>query len=148
MTTVRPIDPADETAWRRLFTDYGVFYHESFPDSVLDGVWAWLCTPGHAVRALVATDDAGAVIGFAHVREQYDTFTAGTNLYLEDLYVDPAARGTGAATALIEAIRAEAYSRGLGPTRWITASDNLTAQRVYDRLATRTTWVTYEMESD
>ena len=148
MTTVRPIDPADETAWRRLFTDYGVFYHESFPDSVLDGVWAWLCTPGHAVRALVATDDAGMVIGFAHVREQHDTFTAGTSLYLEDLYVDPAARGTGTATALIEAIRAEAHLRGLGPTRWITASDNLIAQRVYDRLATRTTWVTYEMESD
>ena len=148
MTTVRPIDPADETAWRRLFTDYGFFYHESFPDSVLDGVWAWLCTPGHAVRALVATDDAGTVIGFAHVREQHDTFTAGTSLYLEDLYVDPAARGTGTATALIEAIRAEAHLRGLGPTRWITASDNLIAQRVYDRLATRTTWVTYEMESD
>ncbi len=29
--------------------------------------------------------------------------------------------------------------------RWITAADNYTAQRAYDRVASRTTWVTYDM---
>jgi hypothetical protein len=30
--------------------------------------------------------------------------------------------------------------------RWITAADNVTAQKLYDRIATRTSWVTYERE--
>jgi len=34
-----------------------------------------------------------------------------------------------------------------GTLRWITASDNLTAQALYDQVATRATWVTYEKET-
>ena len=55
------------------------------------------------VRALVAERD-GVVIGFAHVRVQPDTFTAGPSWFLDDLYTDPSSRGTGAATALLGAI--------------------------------------------
>jgi hypothetical protein len=29
--------------------------------------------------------------------------------------------------------------------RWITAADNATAQRLYDRVATKTAWVTYDL---
>jgi uncharacterized pyridoxal phosphate-containing UPF0001 family protein len=47
---------------------------------------------------------------------------------------------------LLEAIAAHARAHGGGTVRWITAADNERAQRVYDRLATRATWVTYEWE--
>ena len=64
---------------------------------------------------------------------------------MDDLYVDPDSRGAGHATALIGAITARAQASGpAGTLRWITAEDNTRAQRVYDRLATKTTWVTYE----
>lgn len=144
-TKVRPIAAGDAARWRELFTAYGEFYETDFDDGVLDGVWAWLTDAEHPLVCLVA-ESAGRVVGFAHVREQPDTFTAGPGWFLDDLYTEPEARGSGAATALIAAIEQHAGAHGGGTIRWITAADNERAQRVYDRLATRTTWVTYEKE--
>ncbi|MEN9620600.1 MAG: hypothetical protein RL499_793, partial [Actinomycetota bacterium] len=117
----------------------------AFDDAVLDGVWAWLMDAEHPQFCLVAEVDA-EVVGFAHVREQPDTFTAGPGWFLDDLYTAPESRGSGAGSALIAAIEQHARAHGGGTIRWITAADNERAQRVYDRLATRTTWVTYEKE--
>lgn len=144
--TVRPIEAGDAARWRELFTAYGVFYETAFSDEVLDGVWAWLMDAHHPLRCLVAVR-GNRVVGFAHVREQPDTFTASPGWYLDDLYTEPEARGSGAGTALITAIEQHARAHGGGTVRWITALDNEPAQRVYDRLATRTTWITYEKET-
>ena len=142
--TVRAIAPADEQVWRRLFRDYGTFYETSFDDAQLDHVWALLLDPEGRVDALVAEQD-GVVVGMAHYRSHPDTFSTGIDWYLDDLFTDPSARGTGVGTALIEHLTALAKATGPGTLRWITADDNVTAQRVYDKLATRTTWVTYEV---
>ena len=37
-------------------------------------------------------------------------------------------------------------SRGWTVIRWITAEDNARARKVYDRLATKTAWVTYDIK--
>lgn len=144
--TIRPIVRGDREAWERLFTAYGVFYETRFPPTVLDGVWTWLLDAAHPVSALVAELD-GALVGFAHLRRQEDTFTAGPGWSLDDLYVVPERRGAGTAGGLIAACEAIARAAGGGTLRWITASDNTTAQRLYDRVATRTGWVTYEKET-
>ena len=143
MIEVRDIREGDREAWRRLFTEYGVFYEADFDDAVLDGVWAWLMDAEADLCAVVAVD-AVTVVGFAHYREVPDTFTAASEWYLDDLFVDPGHRGAGAGGALIDAVVERAASDGGGKLRWITAADNKTAQRLYDRVATRTTWVTYE----
>ena len=147
MTTIRPIADHDSERWRELFTAYGIFYKTSFSGEVLDGVLAWLLNPEHEVNAIVATDAAGTVIGFAIYREHPETFTAGTAIYLDDLYVDPAARGAGAATAMLEALAVVAGRSGAEKVRWITAGDNVRAQRVYDRMAKKADWVSYEMDA-
>jgi ribosomal protein S18 acetylase RimI-like enzyme len=144
---VRDIEPGDHNAWRRLFVDYGVFYETAFTDDVLDGVWAWLLDSTHEVNAVVAVD-GGEIAGFAHYRRLFDTFTAGPGWFLDDLYVSPGARSGGIGTALIEAVTERARVGGGGTLRWITAADNDRAQRVYDRIATRATWVTFEREID
>lgn len=156
---IRPIGPHDRDAWQALFVAYGVFYETDFTPAVLDGVWTWLIDATHEVSALVAelgvndgaADSGGpevvTLVGFAHLRRTYDTFTAGPAWSLDDLYVAPEHRGAGVARGLIAACDATAHAAGGGTLRWITASDNLTAQRLYDTLATRTTWVTYEKES-
>jgi GNAT superfamily N-acetyltransferase len=141
---VRPVELRDADAWRRLFRDYGVFYKTEFDDAQLDHVWGLLATEGSGVDALVA-EAGGAVVGFAHYRSHPDTFSTGRDWYLDDLFTDPSARGAGVATALIDRLKELAHATGPGTLRWITADDNVTAQRVYDRLATRTTWVTYEV---
>lgn len=142
--TIRELVAMDLPQWRELFRAYGVFYETAFDDAVLDRVGTILLREGSGVDAIVAEND-GRLIGFAHYRRHPDTFTGGTDWYLDDLYVDPAARGEGIATALIEALTALAREHGdAGTIRWITAADNAPAQRVYDRLAQRTSWVTYE----
>ncbi len=139
--TVREVALGDHAEWARLFVDYGVFYHEAFGPEVVNGVWAWLMDPGHQVKALVAELD-GRIVGFPDYRRTWDTFTAGPSWFLDDLYTVPDARGHGAATALIAAVGEIAQG---GDVRWITAADNTAAQRVYDRVASRTSWVTYEL---
>ena len=57
----------------------------------------------------------------------------------------PGARGTGAGAALLDALREAAKDRGLSVVRWITAKDNATARRLYDRFAEKTSWVTYDL---
>ena len=142
---IRPIAAADHDRWRELFRDYGVFYETHFDDAVFDGVWPWLLDPAHTVSALVAEDE-GELLGFAHIRRVEDTFTAGPSWFLDDLYVVPEARGRGVARALIERGYADATANGGGTFRWITASDNETAQLLYDKIATRAGWVVYEKE--
>jgi len=141
---VRPAVPADRVAWGELFAAYGEFYETAFDAAHLDHVWSLLADPASGLAAHVAEID-GRVIGFAHHRSHPDTFGPGRDWFLDDLYVDPAARGGGAATALIERITELARLDGGGTLRWITAESNDRAQRVYNRLATRTTWVTYEV---
>ncbi|PZQ88228.1 MAG: GNAT family N-acetyltransferase [Leifsonia xyli] len=142
-TLVRPVTAADAARWRELFTAYGVFYETAFTDTVLDRVWEQLLAEGSGLDALVAERD-GAVVGFAHYRSHPDTFSGGLDWFLDDLFVDPAVRGTGAGRALIEAITEKAAGTG-GSLRWITADDNHTAQALYDKVATRTRWVMYEV---
>ncbi|MEO5921176.1 MAG: GNAT family N-acetyltransferase [Pseudolysinimonas sp.] len=145
MTDIRPIAASDRAAWETLFRAYGVFYETDFDDQVFDGVWAWLLDPEHEVSALVA-EDAGELVGFAHVRRLSDTFTAGSAWFLDDLYVVPERRGQGIARDLIERTALDGAAAGGGTLRWITAADNTPAQKLYDRIATRATWVVYERE--
>jgi len=58
----------------------------------------------------------------------------------------PAARGAGAFECLIAAIRDLAAAEGWPNVRWITAADNLRARSAYDRVATKTDWVTYQLD--
>ena len=143
--TVRLVRAGDRARWEELFHAYGVFYEEDFPPSTLEGVWNWLMQPDHPVRCFVAEIE-GKVVGFAHLRFQHDTFVAGAGWFLDDLFTDPAARGQGVATALIAELDGYATAHGGGTLRWITASDNDRARRLYDTLATATSWVTYERE--
>ena len=143
---IRAIQPSDKVQWARLFVAYGVFYETAFTQEIVDGVFAKLVGDTTEIQGLVALND-DKVVGFALYRALYDTFTDGPAWHLDDLFVDPAARGTGVATDLIEAVTIVARENGGGTIRWITAADNETAQRVYNKLATRKTWVTYEKES-
>lgn len=142
---IRALEAGDRDAWRPLFRAYGEFYETQFTDEVLDRVWELLITPGTGIDGLVSLQD-DRIVAIAHYRSHPDTFTGGRDWFLDDLFVDPDARSAGHATALIQHLTGLARQSSTGGTlRWITAADNARAQRVYDRLAKKTTWVTYEV---
>lgn len=143
---VRALAATDRPAWERLYEGYADFYKVVQTAEMRATVWGWIHDPGCEVEGLVAEDVAGAFIGLAHYRPYRRPLSASIGGFLDDLFVDPDARGSGAAQALIAAVRAAGEARGWTVIRWITAADNARARSVYDRLATATPWVTYDIK--
>ena len=132
--------------WERLYAGYADFYRVTQTAEMRARVWSWIDDPAHEVEAFLALDAGARPIGFAHFRPFARPLSAATGGFLDDLFVEPAARGTGIADALIEAVADEGRRRGWSLIRWITAEDNARARAVYDRLATQTNWVTYDLK--
>lgn len=138
---VRPLAPHDRTAWDRLWTGYLEFYGTSLQPDVSEATWSRLLYADAAMFALVAEQDA-TVIGIVHGVMHPATWSIGPYCYLEDLFVDPAARGSGAGRALIEAVYARADAAGASRVYWMTHKDN-PARRLYDQVATVSEFVQY-----
>lgn len=143
MTAVRPLEARDEAAWRRLWGLYLDYYKVETPPGHAERLFANLLK-GAPHFAFVAERE-GAVIGFVHGLPHASTWSEQGYCYLEDLYVDAAARGSGAGRALIEAVRAEAEKRGLTKVYWVTDRDNETARKLYDKVATLSDFVQYRI---
>lgn len=147
---VRPAQPDDFSAWTRLYRGYAAFYETSTSDEHQRQIWSWIHDEG-SVIALVAVpidaegNETGEAQGLAHLREWVRPLRGVVAGYLDDLFVDPDHRGSGAVDALYAAMNELALERGWAIIRWTTADDNYRARAVYDRLATRTTWITYDM---
>lgn len=92
----------------------------------------------------------GSVVAYAVAFETYSTFLATPVLYLEDVYVTPAARRGGVATALLRFLAAEALRRGCGRLTWVVLDWNVDAQRFYERLGARrwTDWWPYVAQGE
>ncbi len=123
----------DKAQWRVLFDGYADFYSVPMDDATAERVWAWLLDPGHVLEGLVARDEGGAIVGLAHVRACPRPLGGCDIGFLDDLYVLPEARGSGAADALFEALRALAAERGWPALRWITQHFNERGRAFYDR---------------
>lgn len=143
---IRPPTPADEEAWQQLYRGYADFYGVPMSSEILSTTWSWLLDPEHPLEGLLAVQD-DQPIGLAHFRPQPRPLYGETAGFLDDLFVAPANRRTGAARLLLEELARVARSRGWRTVRWITAADNATARRLYDQLASETDWVTYELRS-
>lgn len=141
---IRPIQDADHGSWDALHKAYAAFYGVEQTADMRAKVWGWLTDPSHDVDGLVAVE-GDTLIGFAHIRPFARPLAAATGLFLDDLFVSPDARGSGAAPALINAIKAHAETDGHSIVRWITAPDNARARGLYDKHATATPWVTYDL---
>lgn len=144
MLTRRPEDH-DRDDWDRLYAGYADFYKVEQTAEMRDRVWGWIHDHAHEVEAFVAEDDNGKLVGLTHFRPFASPLSARIGGFLDDLYVAPEARGSGAAQALIEAVADEGRRRNWRVIRWITAEDNARARALYDKLATATAWKTYDI---
>ncbi|HLR44508.1 MAG TPA: GNAT family N-acetyltransferase [Brevibacterium sp.] len=140
---VRPLAQADKARWRGLFRAYRGFYELQDSEELVSRVWGWLMDPVHECQGLVAELDA-ELVGIGHYRRFARPSTGTVGIWLDDLYTDPAARGGGAGRAIISRLTEIAGAEGRSVVRWITKEDNARARAVYDLVATRTQWVTYD----
>jgi len=100
-----------------------------------------------AARALLA-EIGGELVGFALYFMNFSTFIARQGLYLEDLYVRPAWRGSGAGRRLMAAVAAEAAAAGARRLDWAVLDWNASAIGFYERLGAKplSDWRVYRLE--
>ncbi|GAA0607333.1 GNAT family N-acetyltransferase [Craurococcus roseus] len=147
MVRIVPLAARHRADWERLFAGYAAFYKVAQTPEMRTKVWGWIHDPAHEVEALAAEAlDDGRAVGLAHFRAFARPSTATTGGFLDDLFVDPAFRGGRVADALIGRLAEIGRERGWSVVRWITADDNYRARGVYDRLAQRTMWITYDIK--
>lgn len=99
--------------------------------------------------ALICERD-GQAVGFAVYFLSYSTWLGRHGVYLEDLYVSPEHRGSGAGRALLRHVARIAVSQGCRRMEWSVLDWNEPAIRVYDAIGGRpqSEWIRYRLAGD
>ncbi len=150
---IRPAEPSDAAQIRRFVVDLAVYEKE--PDAVLateQEIHDSLFAENPRVFALICEqrDRDGALhpIGFAVYFFNYSTWLGRHGIYLEDLYVDPAARGLGAGKALLKAVAQIALDSDCGRYEWSVLKWNTPSIEFYEACGAKPLdeWVGYRMD--
>lgn len=144
--SVRPVLAEDKEQWLRLWREYNVFYGQDVAEEVTETTWQRIIGGKSGMGCIVACEwPDGAVLGFINYIVHPRTWSTTDVCYLEDLYVDAAARGKGIGRQLCEAIKHMGERKGLSRVYWNTRADNQVARKLYDQIATQDDFVRYVM---
>lgn len=147
LLNIRQAENRDRDQWNALFEAYCGSGGETQTSSMRDRVWRWIHDKSAQTVCFVAEDDQGEVVGFVHFRSYERPMSATKGVFIDDLFVAPSARGRGVVDRLIEAVGKYAKEQGFDVVRWMTSETNYRARSVYDRHATRSNWVTYQLST-
>ena len=140
--TVTRLHPEDRPRWADLWRAYLAFYETELPEEQYEDTWARLLHDT-SIHGLAARRD-GAIVGITHFLFHAHCWTTAPACYLQDLYVDADARGTGAGRALTEAVAERARAQAAGRMYWLTQEGNAAARRLYDAVAKNSGFIRYE----
>lgn len=141
---VRTLNAADRPAWQQLWTEYLTFYGTSVSAQVYDTTFERLIGDDPQDYSCLVAENAGQLVGLTHYLFHRHNWRVENVCYLQDLYAHPRVRGRGVGRALIEGVYAAADAAGSPGVYWLTQQDNLTAQQLYDRIATKTDFIKYQ----
>ncbi len=129
--TTRPAEARDLDAIAALFDAYRQFY-EKPADLPLARHFISERFQRKESVIIVAADSTGKPVGFTQLYPAFCSVLADRTFVLYDLFVAPAARGSGAGRALMKA--AEAHGRNTGAARLelSTAHTNVIGQSLYE----------------
>jgi GNAT superfamily N-acetyltransferase len=130
--SIRRAQAADLEVASRLFSGYLRFYGKQTPEASARAFIAERLAKQDSVFLLAEAEDGA--IGFTQLYPAFASLSLAPSWILNDLYVEPSARGRGAGEALMQAARDVALSNGAAELMLQTARDNRTAQQLYERL--------------
>lgn len=140
---VRPATDDDVDAVVDLFRQYLRFYDQDVPDAEARAYLTARRDAGDSVLLVAElrpesgetpSEDAvdGGLVGFAQSYPTWSSVSLSRSWVLNDLFVTPAARGTGAARALVQDMCRRAKDAGAIRVSLATAWDNVAAQGLYE----------------
>lgn len=138
---VTPLRAEDRPRWDALWRAYLAFYETALSAAQYEFTWARL--HDGRMHGLAARDSNGHMVGLCHFLFHEHGWTPGPACYLQDLFVDPEARGGGLGRALIEAVAEAARAAGASRLYWLTQASNASARVLYDRLAQNAGFIVY-----
>ena len=145
---IQVVGPADLPDLLPLMRGYCDFYESNPSDEALLAMSRELIRdPAREGVQLLARDEDGTALGFATIFWMWSTTRAARVGLMNDLFTASEARRRGVGEALISACLDEVRSRGASLLQWQTATDNHTAQSVYERVGgVREQWVDFYLE--
>jgi GNAT superfamily N-acetyltransferase len=144
---VRRIETRDEPRWRDLWDGYTRFYEREPTEAITQHLWSRIFDSSCPVYAIVVESSNGEIIGIANYLVHENTSRLAPSCYLQDLFVDPLQRGTGAGRMLIDWLIAEMKAKGWSRLYWNTREDNHRARRLYDHYTPHSGFVRYVVEN-
>ncbi|MEE4661196.1 MAG: GNAT family N-acetyltransferase [Halieaceae bacterium] len=141
---IRPLEAQDHAHWLRLWAIYLDYYETELADEVSATTWQRLLSADYPhINGLIAVEN-GTPVGMVHFVFHASTWEVSDVCYLEDLVVEPEARGNSYGRALIEAVYAAADAAGCPEVYWLTQHFNETGRRLYDRVGELTPFIRYD----
>ncbi|AUB77439.1 GNAT family N-acetyltransferase [Pseudomonas paraversuta] len=133
---IKPASAADHDQWLPLWQAYLSFYKTELPAAVSQSTWERFLDPGEPTHLALAWkgNEAVGMVQFIYHRSNW---SIGNSCYLQDLFVSPQVRGTGAGRLLIEHVYATAKDNQCAKVHWLTHETNATAIQLYERIAER-----------
>jgi GNAT superfamily N-acetyltransferase len=143
---VRPAQADDFSHWLVLWRAYCASLDHSVSDEVSNGVWSRIMTPSEPIWCIFVSQGGAEPQGLANYVLHPHTWSLQTVCCLEDIFVAPETRGTGAGRALIEKLVALGREEGWRRIYWHTHENNHRARALYDRVVERTDYVRYDID--
>lgn len=140
--TVRPARADEYTIWYPLWRGYQAFYKVDIAEDVSRTTWQRFFDEAEPMHCDFAEVD-GVVRGLVHSIDHRSCWMKEASCYLQDLFVEPSARGQCLGRRLIEHVYAQAKLRGCARVHWLTHETNSDAMKLYDRIADKPGFVQY-----
>lgn len=142
MIDIRKVQENDKNAWCNLYKEYLEFYNTFLNEEQLQVVWNWISE--YQIYCYVAVQE-NQLVGFVHFREFLRPIRACKGVFMDDLFIKPLFRRNGIGLKLIKAVEIFAHRNNISTIRWITHLENHQAIAVYNKISSRTKWVTYDL---
>lgn len=144
---IRAAEPADAERILGFITELAV-YEQAEPEvkATVDDIHARLFHTQATVHALIA-EQAGESVGFAIYFLNFSTWLGRHGIFLEDLYITPAARGRGHGKAVLRHLARHAVANGYGRFEWNVLDWNAPAIAFYQSIGAQpqSEWIGYRL---
>lgn len=145
---IRPAQPSDTAQIMQFVIDLAIYEkaeHEviATPQHINDTLF---CENPQA-HGLIAELD-GTAVGFAIYFFSYSTWLGKHGIYLEDLYVSPESRGSGAGKGLLQRLASIAVNNNCGRLEWSVLDWNEPSIKFYEAMGAKPKdgWTVYRLD--
>lgn len=127
---IRKVEEADFPQLLELFQEFAEF--QKTPERMTNTLEKMQQEKDY-FEAFVAINEQDKIVGYGTWFFTYHTWV-GKSLYMDDLYVSPAYRGTGLGQRLFDSVHQVAQEGSCNRMRWLVSDWNINAQEFYKKI--------------